>query len=164
MPIRLRTYSPEMTRTVAGSVQPLLRPGDILLLSGDLGGGKTVFVQGLAAAMGIVDPVTSPTFVLSHAYEGAIRLHHVDVYRFERSAEVIDLDLPELFSDDAITAIEWGERVIDEIPPDYLVIRIDLGLDDEPADVRILEFAPVGASWLERGSALATALAPFSPE
>jgi len=153
-----------MTRNVASVIEPLLRSGDVLLLSGDLGGGKTVFVQGLAAAMEIVDVVTSPTFVLSQVYEGRIRLHHVDVYRFERPEEIMDLDLPEMLSDDAVTAIEWGERIVDELPKDYLTIRIDLGSPDEPPDVRIFEFTPVGESWLERASALNRVLLPFSCE
>jgi tRNA threonylcarbamoyladenosine biosynthesis protein TsaE len=144
---------------VAAALEPLLGAGDVLLLSGDLGAGKTAFVQGLALAMGVGERVTSPTFTLAHTYHGRLRLHHVDLYRLFKPGEVFDLGLPELLDDDAVIAIEWGELALPELPPDFLRIRIRLGDPEDLADVRLLELDPVGPSWRPRADALSAALA-----
>ena len=107
--LHVRTRSAEETKQVAEAIEPVLQPGDVILLSGDLGAGKTVFTQGLAVALGVSERVTSPTFTLAASYEGRIKLHHLDVYRLENLGEVVDLDLPGLLDDDAIVCIEWGE-------------------------------------------------------
>lgn len=146
------------THRLAAALEPLLETGDVLLLSGDLGAGKTTFVQGLALAMGITDRVTSPTFTLAHAYQGRLRLHHIDLYRLEEPEEILDLDLPGLLDDEAVIAIEWGERALPELPADFLQIRILLGSAEEPPDVRRFELDPVGPSWDARVEALAEAL------
>src|SRR5215212_6534188 len=104
--LKVRTNSVEETRALAAAIAPLLRAGDLVILSGDLGGGKTAFVQGLAVAMGVDEIVTSPTFVLAQTYEGPLRLHHLDLYRLDSAAEVMDLAVPELLADRAVTAIE----------------------------------------------------------
>lgn len=155
--MRFRTTSAEGTRAVAAALAPLLRPGDVLLLSGDLGAGKTVFTQGLAAALGVTEPVTSPTFTLAQSYQGRMRLHHLDVYRLENLGEVLDLDLPELLDDEAVVCVEWGEVVIGELPRDFLRLRIRLAHPDESPDIRIFEADLVGPSWHARGGALAEA-------
>ncbi|MCP4657427.1 MAG: tRNA (adenosine(37)-N6)-threonylcarbamoyltransferase complex ATPase subunit type 1 TsaE [bacterium] len=156
--LHVRTSSVNATHRVAAALEPLLGAGDVLLLSGDLGAGKTAFVQGLAVAMGVTDRVTSPTFTLAHTYQGRLRLHHLDVYRLDKPGEVLDLDLPELLDDDAVIAIEWGEVVLPELPRDFLRIRIYLGHPEDLADVRRLEFEPVGPSWRSRTAAVARAL------
>jgi tRNA threonylcarbamoyladenosine biosynthesis protein TsaE len=156
--LTVRTNSADETRAVAAALAPLLRPGDLLVLSGDLGGGKTAFVQGLAVAMGIEDPVTSPTFVLAQTYEGSLRLHHLDVYRLDSSAEVIDLSIPELLADDAVTAIEWGEKILPQLPAQYLRIRFDLGPVELSPDVRIIRLEPVGRSWESRAQLVESAI------
>lgn len=143
----VHTNSADETRAVAAAIAPVLRAGDLLILSGDLGGGKTAFVQGLAAAMDIREPVTSPTYVLAQTYEGPLRLHHLDLYRLNSEAEVMDLAVPELLADRAVTAIEWGERFLDQLPPEYLQIRFALG---GGIDERVIEIDPVGASWQSR--------------
>lgn len=148
--LKIRTNSAEETRALAAAVAPILRPGDLLILSGDLGGGKTAFVQGLAAAMGIGEPVTSPTFVLAQTYEGPLRLHHLDLYRLDRPEELMDLAIPELLESRAVTAIEWGERFLQHLPPEYLQITFELGSIEFPPDVRIIGIDPVGASWQSR--------------
>ena len=155
--MRFRTTSAEGTRAAAAALAPLLRPGDVLLLSGDLGAGKTVFVQGLAAALGVVEPVTSPTFTLAQSYQGRMRLHHLDVYRLDNLAEILDLDLPELLDDDAAVCVEWGEVVIGELPRDFLQVRIRLAGPDDPADIRTFEADLVGPSWRARAQAVAEA-------
>ena len=148
--MHVRTRSVEATRQVAAALEPILQPGDVILLSGDLGAGKTAFVQGLAAALGVTEQVTSPTFTLAASYEGRLRLHHLDVYRLDNLAEVLDLDLPELLEDHATICIEWGEVVVQELPRDFLRIRIQLGHLEDIDDARVLEIEPIGPSWVSR--------------
>jgi tRNA threonylcarbamoyladenosine biosynthesis protein TsaE len=155
MEVMLRVESIEGTRRIAAIVASLVRRGDVLLLSGDLGGGKTAFVQALAREMGVQEPVTSPTFVLAQSYAGVgLKLHHLDVYRLNRSVEILDLNLPELLSENAVTVIEWGERVIDEIQPDYLMIAFHFGEPSESEKVRRISVETIGSSWTSRRGAL----------
>jgi tRNA threonylcarbamoyladenosine biosynthesis protein TsaE len=107
----LVTHSPDETFAVAEQLGRTLKAGDFVLLHGDLGAGKTVFVRGLAAGLGAdADAVTSPTFVLIQMYQGAIPLVHVDLYRLESGAAVDDLGLEEL-GEGAVVAVEWAERM-----------------------------------------------------
>ena len=105
-------------------------------------------MQGLAAAMGVTEHVTSPTFVVAQTYQGRLRLHHLDAYRIENSAQALDLDLPGLLSDDAVTAIEWGEVLLPQLEEeDFLRINLSFSNVEESGTVRLLEFDPVGPSW-----------------
>ncbi len=149
--IRVASASVDETRAVAARIQPLLEAGDVILLGGELGAGKTAFVQGLARAMGIVEPVTSPTFTLVRTYDGPLRLVHADVYRLDHLQEVVDLGLSELL-DEAVGVIEWGEVAEPVLPHDYLGIRIEFGARD---DDRVLSLVPAGARWVRRQAALA---------
>ncbi|MEA2488105.1 MAG: tRNA threonylcarbamoyladenosine biosynthesis protein TsaE, partial [Actinomycetota bacterium] len=97
--------SPEETRIVGASLAPVLLPGDVISLSGDLGAGKTVFVQGLATALGVQRRVTSPTFVIVHEYEGRFPILHLDVYRLDSFQEVLDLGFEELLDPEAILLV-----------------------------------------------------------
>jgi tRNA threonylcarbamoyladenosine biosynthesis protein TsaE len=134
------------TAALAARIAAVLQPGDLLLLEGDLGAGKTAFVQGLAAALGVTDPVTSPTFTLMNIYRTpAFDLVHVDVYRLERLSEVVDLALPEMLDDGAVVAVEWGERATSALPADRLHIRIEAGEHE-----RRFELMATGSSWTER--------------
>ena len=155
--MQFRTTSAEATREVAAALEPLLRLGDVVLLSGDLGAGKTVFTQGLAAALGVTEQVTSPTFTLAQSFQGRIRLHHLDVYRLDSLGEVLDLDLPELLDDDAVVCVEWGEVIIPELPRDFLRVRISLASPAEHPDIRMFDVDTVGPSWQARAGALAEA-------
>ncbi len=122
-----------MGRALAGR----LAVGDVLVLAGDLGAGKTAFTQGLATGLGITDPVTSPTFTIASSYDGdELVLHHLDVYRLDDVAETLDLDLPDLM-DSGVTVIEWGEQIVDALPEERLVIRLAYGDGD---DDRLLRF------------------------
>ena len=112
-PLTWTSESPAETRALAGRVAALCRPGDVVLLVGDLGAGKTVFAQGFAAALGVPGPVTSPTFALVRQYrcgEGSPvgLLIHADVYRTGSLHEVVDLALAELVEEDAVALVEWG--------------------------------------------------------
>jgi tRNA threonylcarbamoyladenosine biosynthesis protein TsaE len=159
--MQLRTRSAVATQQMAAALEPLLGAGDVLVLSGDLGAGKTAFVQGLAKALGITDRVTSPTFSLVQSYVGRLPLHHLDVYRLDNLAETVDIDLPELLESGAVVAIEWGEVVIPELPLDYLRVRMELGHIEDVADARVIEIEPVGPGWRARTAAMEAALAEW---
>src|SRR3954463_1634678 len=112
-----RTTSADATRDLAGAVASLARTGDLVLLVGDLGAGKTAFTQGFAAALGIDEAITSPTFTLARSYKGRLLLNHLDVYRLEHVSEAEDLGLGELL-DDGVTLIEWGDTIVAALPAD----------------------------------------------
>lgn len=110
--IELHSPSPEVTRSIAAAVAQLARPGDLIVLAGQMGAGKTAFAQGFARALGIHEPVTSPTYTLVRTYQaGTVTLHHADLYRLDHTTEVDDLALAELLEDDAIMLVEWGDVV-----------------------------------------------------
>ncbi|MHB1930366.1 MAG: tRNA (adenosine(37)-N6)-threonylcarbamoyltransferase complex ATPase subunit type 1 TsaE [Acidimicrobiales bacterium] len=146
------------TRAVAEALAGALRAGDLVLLTGELGAGKTAFTQALAAAMGVTGPVTSPTFTLVRSYPtaGGLDLLHADIYRLEHLAEVVDLGLAEQLDDGALAVVEWGERAAPALLPEYLAVTITPGADDEE---RWIELRPVGEPWVGRWSEVLTALA-----
>ena len=148
--IACATDSAEATRRLAAQVAGVVVDGDVVVLVGDLGAGKTAFTQGFADALGVVGPVTSPTFTLVNRYEGRIVVNHVDVYRFESFEEVHDLDLPKLL-DSGVTLIEWGDTIRSALPPDQLEVRIEFGSGD---DERLLQILPTGPRWQARQSEL----------
>jgi tRNA threonylcarbamoyladenosine biosynthesis protein TsaE len=154
--IELRTGSVAETQALAAVVAEHVRPGDLIVLAGDLGSGKTAFVQGLAAALGVVEVVTSPTFTLTHSYAGRLPVHHVDVYRLERMAEVEDLGLGELIDGKGVTLVEWGDVVVAALPASFLEVRLAFHPFEENA--RTLAVRAVGPPWQGRFSALATNL------
>ena len=102
--------TPEQTRSIARQVARSLRPGDVLYLYGELGSGKTVFVQGLCAGLDVKDDVTSPSFVIATEYEGRYRVTHVDLYRLDGKAAGA-LPIEEYMLDKGITVIEWADRL-----------------------------------------------------
>ena len=119
------THSPEETWALAAELAGELGSGTVIALHGDLGAGKTCFIQGYAAALGIDEPVTSPTYTLIGEYQGGrLPLHHIDLYRLSGPEEALGLGLEEYFDADGITAIEWAERAEGLLPPDLLHIRI----------------------------------------
>jgi len=152
----LQTKSADDTRELAAAIAPLVEPRDTLLLAGDLGAGKTSFTQGLVRALGVTEQVTSPTFVLMHAYEGsAFPLLHVDVYRVDRLQEVVDLGLEELIDDGAAAVIEWGDVAAPALPPDYLDVRIEFGSGDDDREFFV---RPIGGRWAARAALLERAV------
>jgi tRNA threonylcarbamoyladenosine biosynthesis protein TsaE len=145
-PVRITSRSPEETRAAAAALSPLLAAGDIILLGGDLGAGKTTFTQGLARGLGIDEPVTSPTFTLLHSYQSptGLRLLHADLYRLDHLQEVVDLGLPELLEEGAAAVVEWGDLAAPALSPDYLDVRMAFGERD---DERSLTMQSVGPRW-----------------
>ena len=157
---KLVSTSAAMTRALGASVATELGPGAVVVLSGDLGSGKTVFAQGVAAGLGVTERVVSPTFAIAREYSGRLPLHHLDVYRLDHVQEAIDLGLDELF-EGAVTLIEWGDGVRDLLPADRLEVELALtsvDADEAADDVRAITITPFGADWLARVSALAGAL------
>lgn len=115
--------------------------GDVLVLDGDLGAGKTTFTKGLAAGLEIPDIIKSPTFTIIHEYQdGRLPLYHMDAYRLENGGAE-DLGLEEYFDGDGVSVVEWAEFVEDELPADFLAIHFKRTDDD---NTRILEFEPYG--------------------
>ncbi len=122
----------------------LLWAGDVVLVDGELGAGKTTFVAGLAEGLGVDEVITSPTFILMRTYSGLMSLTHADVYRVETLAEIEDLDLLEA-SVDGVLAVEWGTAIEQWMPPNHLIVRIRV----EQANTRVVEFVPRG-TWSTR--------------
>jgi tRNA threonylcarbamoyladenosine biosynthesis protein TsaE len=156
--LELVSTSAEETSRFGGELASLLRPGDAVLLSGDLGAGKTTFTQGLARALGVEGPVTSPTFVLVQSYrtKGGWDLVHVDAWRLEQLQEVIDLAIGELLDEGAAAVIEWGEKAAPVLPEDALQVTIEfLGeeggpLRPSPGGSRRLYLRSAGGTWQHR--------------
>jgi tRNA threonylcarbamoyladenosine biosynthesis protein TsaE len=161
-PLHLTSRSVEDTRALAGKLAALSRPGDVVLLVGDLGAGKTAFAQGFASALGVEGPVTSPTFALVrhyHCAEGsAVRmLIHADVYRTESLAEVADLALAELVEEDAVVLVEWGDRAALAFDESALVVT--LVTPDPVGDPTAREVEIIGrGAWTARADEVSSAL------
>ena len=120
-----KTTSPEATKQLAATLAPYLRPGDVIVLDGDLGAGKTQFVQGVAAGLGVKSPVTSPTFNILLEYDdGALPLYHFDLYRLEDEDELEDVDFFGVIEGDGVSFIEWGEKFPRAMPYTYLQITV----------------------------------------
>ncbi len=151
------TRSPGATRTVGEALAALLRPGDVVVVAGELGAGKTTFVQGVAAGLGVDEGVVSPTFTLAREYEGRLRFVHADLYRLARGQEVLDLGLEEL-AEDAVLLVEWGDVALAYLPAEHLEVRLAPGPDPDHDAERLLAFVPRGPSWLARQDALVAAV------
>jgi tRNA threonylcarbamoyladenosine biosynthesis protein TsaE len=145
--LAITSRSPEETRILGASLAPVLLPGDVISLNGDLGAGKTVFVQGVAAALGVTGRVTSPAFTIVHEYDARWPILHIDVYRLNSYQEVIDLGFEELIDPGAILVIEWGEAVAPLLPRRYLEIVMRRPDDATSDDLRDLTFRPRGGEW-----------------
>lgn len=124
MSLTLRCPEEADTRAVGRRLASLLRAGDVVLLTGDLGAGKTVFASGIAEGLGVAEQVVSPSFILARRYEGLIGLVHADLYRVGSSAEVEDLDLLEAAAD-GVLVVEWGEAAERCFPADHLLVRLE---------------------------------------
>ncbi len=155
MTFSVRTDSAASTVGLAAAIAELLQPSDLLVLSGDLGAGKTTFTQGVGRGLGVEAHITSPTFTIVRSYEGRLRLNHLDVYRLEQLDEVTDLGLSELLDDGSVTLIEWGDRILPVLGQDHLEVRIRLGDGD---DDRVVELTCTGQRWAARQRALRTAV------
>ena len=155
----VHTRSPEETREVGRAVAGLLVPGDVVSLTGDLGAGKTCFVQGAARGLGVTDPVASPTFVLVREYRGQLPVYHLDVYRLDRLQEVLDLGFEELLDPRGVVFVEWGSGIEALLPPTYLEVEL---LMPDDGDVRTLRMTGHGPGWADRWARLREAVARWA--
>lgn len=148
-PLELTVRSPAETAVVAEVVAGFVQGGDLLVLTGDLGAGKTAFTKAFAPALGVTAAVTSPTFTLANRYEGELTVHHLDAYRLDGLTEAVDLGLDELIGADSVTLIEWGDTIAAALPLDRLEIGLALPDPDSPHDDehRVITLVAVGGSW-----------------
>ena len=163
MVIEIETKTADETREVGEALASMLQPRDTVVLTGDLGAGKTTLVQGIGRGLGVEDHVASPTFTLVREYTGRLDIAHVDVYRLERVQDVVDLALDELGGPDRVLLIEWGDAVSDLVPEDRL--RVELTTDRADSDTRRIVMTQHGRSWAVRWERLEQVLDPFrSPD
>jgi tRNA threonylcarbamoyladenosine biosynthesis protein TsaE len=158
--IRCRSSSPEDTRAIAAGLASALRPGDVIALSGDLGAGKTCFVQGAAWALGVRDRVTSPTFILVREHRGTHPIVHMDVYRLNNLQELTDLGYEEILDPASIVFIEWGDAVGPLLPDEFLEVEIR----GDEGDERAVDVHAHGAGWNRRLADAADALSRWRVE
>lgn len=154
--MKLRIDSLVQTQTLARFIADLVRPRDMIVLTGEMGAGKTTFTQSLGKALGVTEMITSPTFNLLHNYQGQkIALHHADLYRLERTGELVDLGLDELQDAGGVVVVEWGDIVGDALG-DALLVSFSHGDDaidrpgGQPTESRYVTIEPRGAQWLGR--------------
>ena len=128
--------SPEETEAAGERLASTLGAGDVVALSGELGAGKTCFIQGLVRGLGVTARATSPTFVLVNEYRGRLAVHHVDAYRTRTLTELMDLGLPELFDEGGVTVVEWADKVGPLLPARTIHVHIT-GLGEEPRQITV---------------------------
>jgi tRNA threonylcarbamoyladenosine biosynthesis protein TsaE len=163
--LNLASASSESTRDLAAAIAVRCTPGDVVLLSGDLGAGKTTFAQGFARALGIDEPVTSPTFTLVRQYEvvaapaGIRMLLHADVYRLDHLGEIADLGLGQLVEDAGVAVVEWGDAAEPVLGEGALSVLLVSDPDDD--DRRTVTVTADGPAWAGRWAGLSGALAPW---
>jgi len=158
MRIELTAATPEDTMAVGEAVASLLREGDAVALTGELGAGKTTFVRGAARALGFDGAVASPTFTLVREYKGRVRIYHVDVYRLERVQDVLDLGLDEMAAEGGVLLVEWGDAVEGLLPDDHLLAEITVVGE---GDARRIVVTGIGPSWATRWERLERLTEPW---
>jgi tRNA threonylcarbamoyladenosine biosynthesis protein TsaE len=138
--------TPEDTRALGAALAQVLRAGDLVVLVGPLGAGKTALTQGIGSGLGVREPVTSPTFVIARVHRGnRLPLVHVDAYRLGSVADVDDLDLDVTVAD-SVTVVEWGQGLVEQLADEHLEVRLERRDDD----VRTAVLVPHGRGWQER--------------
>jgi tRNA threonylcarbamoyladenosine biosynthesis protein TsaE len=159
--IRLTAHSTDDTRGIAQAIAKLVRAGDMIVLIGEMGSGKTTFSQYFAHALGVSEPVTSPTFNLLHNYSGSrLKLHHADLYRLERTGELDDLGLTDLQEAGGVMLVEWGDVVGDALGTG-LVLKLAAPENADTEDlvtVRQIEIDWRGMQWETRWDKLRSSL------
>ena len=139
--------SPQATQELAASLAGRLRCGDVILLRGDLGAGKTEFVKGLAKHLGATEPVTSPTFSLLNVYQGSMPIYHFDLYRLQVPEELAGIGFDEFAYGKGLTIVEWADRFPLEMPEEYIVVEIFTGA---AVSERVIRIEAVGTKYLGR--------------
>ncbi|MBI4285627.1 MAG: tRNA (adenosine(37)-N6)-threonylcarbamoyltransferase complex ATPase subunit type 1 TsaE [Chloroflexi bacterium] len=139
------SHSPEETQALGVQIGELAQPGDIYLLVGKLGAGKTCLTQGIAWGLGIKEYAASPSFVLLRELHGRLPLYHVDLYRLDRTEEVADLGLDDYFYGQGVCVVEWADRGLPVLPPAHLLVEIKY-LDENSRHIRL---KPNGKRYLD---------------
>lgn len=142
---KIISHSAEETRELGIRIGEMAQPGDIYLLSGTLGAGKTCLTQGIAWGLDSMDYVLSPTFVLMREMKGRIPLYHIDLYRLDDIAEISDLGLDDYLYGNGLSVIEWGEKGLEILPAEHLTVKIEYLSDSE----RSFDFIPIGKRYEE---------------
>ncbi len=133
---QLVSHSPEQTQSLGRHLGKLAQAGDVYLLTGNLGSGKTCLTQGIAWGLGVKEYAFSPSFVIVREYHGKLPLYHIDLYRLDRIEEIIDLVLEEYFYGDGICVVEWAEKGVDVLPRENLLIKLNyISTTDRSLDV-----------------------------
>ena len=148
--VEITSSSTEQTRKLGMKLGKLMAPGDIILLVGKLGAGKTCLTQGIARGMGIKEYTTSPTFVLVREYPGKLPLYHIDLYRLDRIEEVAQLGLDDYIYGKGVCVVEWAEKGLSVLPDEHLLIEIQTVSSTK----RKLSFVPLGKRYMEMLSKL----------
>ncbi len=143
----VETASAEDTERLGARVGALLQGGDVVVLAGPIGAGKTVLAKGIARGLEVDDVVTSPTFALHAVYEGRLTLNHFDFYRLDAPEEAVDLAVAEVADARGVAVVEWGDRFPGALPEPYLRVDLEPGADP---DARRLRFHDVGGGWTSR--------------
>ncbi|MGH2398478.1 MAG: tRNA (adenosine(37)-N6)-threonylcarbamoyltransferase complex ATPase subunit type 1 TsaE [bacterium] len=138
----LRTSSPQQTEALGRALGALLRAGDVVALSGDLGAGKTILTRGIAAGAGATGHIASPTFTLIREYRGPVTIFHADLYRLEEPAQFEDIGLEEALDSGGIVVIEWAEKAGPLLPAEYLWAELRFTEQDTSREI---EFIPRGS-------------------
>jgi len=155
--LRLTSHNPAETRIIGEKLGELAQPGDLFLLSGNLGAGKTTLTQGIARGLGSQENALSPTFVLMRELKGRLPLYHIDLYRLDRLEEISDLGLDDYLYGNGLCVIEWAEKGLAVLPAEHLLIKIDY-LEDTG---RQFEFIPEGRRYRKLLTQLKTSIPPF---
>lgn len=151
--LNLVTESPEETQRLGNRLGKLAQVGDVFLLVGGLGAGKTCLTQGIAWGLDIEGYATSPSFVVVNQYQGRLPLYHIDLYRLDRLEEVIELGLDDYLYGRGVCVVEWAKKALDMLPKEHLLVEMSYLSDTS----RNLVLKPVGERYVELLSQLNTA-------
>jgi len=141
--LEIVSRSPEETRRLGQELGRLALPGDVLLLTGQLGAGKTCLTQGIAWGLGVEGYATSPTFVVVNQYSGRLTMYHVDLYRIDTLSEAVDLGLDDYLYGDGICVVEWADKALEALPPEHLLVEMGFVSDTS----RSITFKPSGSRY-----------------
>ena len=159
--LALTASNPLDTERIAQRIAALVRAGDLITLVGEMGAGKTCFAQCFGRALGVTEPITSPTFNLLHTYEGGrMPMHHADLYRLERTGEIADLGITELLGAGGVALVEWGDVAGDALGSG-LSIHLQTG-EEISAYARRIDIGWMGMSWESRWEKLRSSLTEWS--
>ncbi len=141
----LISHSPEQTQELGTRLGGLAMPGDVYLLTGNLGAGKTCLTQGIAWGLGIKEYAASPSFIIVRELYGRLPLYHVDLYRLDHIEEIADLGLDDYFNANGVCVVEWADKALALLPAENMLIEITLLSDTE----RLIRFKPNGTRYLD---------------